>query len=825
MQNTNLKTSLHILFITLLLFAQLGLKAQVNLAGVVTADNNPAPGAAVRIIELNRQAIANNQGHFEFIAIPKGIYTLTASYIGCNVYEQSIRIDTFTGIVNISLTKTDNKLEEVVVTGVFKGLLLKENPVAITNVSLKKIDEATETNIIDALVKNVPGLNVVKTGPNVSKPFIRGLGYNRVLTLYDGIRQEGQQWGDEHSIEVDGYNIEKAEVIKGPASLMYGSDALAGVLSLYPQKPSVPDGKLHGRIVSEYQSNNNLIGNGAQLNFSKGSFSLAVNASARFAKNYRNALEGRVYNTGFHEKNFAVFTGYHTKAGYSHLRYTYYNNQQGIPDGSRDSLTRKFTYQLFEAGEDTISKRPIVSDEMLNSYRLSPLHQHIEHQRLYTHNSYKAGNGSIDVLVGLQQNIRKEYNHPTVPDKPGMHVTLNTINYGLRYNTAKTGGFETAIGINGMIQNNKSIDATDFPIPDYHLKDAGLFIYSKWKKEKLTISGGVRYDVRNISWNNFYVTNNPLSGFDSKVTGADTIGAKLQFVAYNKTFHGISASAGFTLQLNNRFNLKVNIGRGYRSPNITEMASNGLDPGAHIIYLGNRNFKPEFSLQEDVGLSFNNRNLSAELSIFNNNIRNYIYLSLLADENGNAVTDEQGNKTYQYRQSSAWLYGAEFYASFHPQNMKGFAFDNSFSLVYGLNTDATVKGKGTQGEYLPLMPPFRWQSTVTQKIATGNGFIKDVSFKGELEYMAAQNRYLGLNNTETKTPGFTLINTGVNATINYGKTKNLQLYFIANNLLNTTYQSHLSRLKYFEYYTASPNGTAGMYNMGRNLCIKIITSF
>ncbi|MBG9377615.1 TonB-dependent receptor [Panacibacter sp. DH6] len=820
-----MKTSLYLPPIFIFTLLSLSLQAQVKLSGTVTTEGFPAQGATVRIAELHRQTLTGNKGDFLFADIPAGLYTITANYIGCNMHEQKLFIDSSAFTLNIALSKTDNKLEEVVVTGVFKGLLVKENPVAITSVSLKKIDQSVETNIIDALVKNVPGLNVVKTGPNVSKPFIRGLGYNRVLTLYDGIRQEGQQWGDEHSIEVDGYNIEKAEVIKGPASLMYGSDALAGVVSLYPQKPESADSKLHGRIVSEYQSNNNLIGNGVQVNYNNGRFSFALTGSARYAKNYRNALEGRVYNTGFREKSFSVFTGYTTKAGYSHLRYTYYNNQQGIPDGSRDSLTRKFTYQQFEAGEDTVSKRPLADDAMLNSYRLSPLHQHIAHQRLYTHHYYKAGNGSIDVLLGLQQNTRKEYNHPTVPDKPGMFVKLNTINYGIRYNTPKISGFETAIGINGMLQTNSSIDATDFPIPDYQLKDAGLFIYTKWKKEKLTVSGGIRYDVRKINWENFYVKNNPLSGFDGKVTGADTMGATLQFPAYNKTFHGVSASAGFTLQLSNKLNLKINVGRGYRSPNITEMASNGLDPGAHIIYLGNRNFKPEFSLQEDVGLNFNSTNLSAELSVFNNHIKNYIYLSLLADENGNAITDAQGNKTYQYRQSSAWLYGAEFFASFHPRYIKGFVFDNSLSVVYGINTDEAVKGKGIQGAYLPLMPPLKWQSTIMQKIETGHALITTVSVKAELEYVATQNRYLGLNNTETKTPGYTLLNAGLHTTIQYSKAKSLQLYLIANNLLNNTYQSHLSRLKYFEYYTASPAGTFGMYNMGRNVCIKLVLPF
>src|SRR5690606_6436600 len=148
-------------------------------------------------------------------------------------------------------------------------------------------------NIIDVLVKNVPGIKAVKTGPNISKPFIHGLGYNRVLTLYDGIRQEGQQYGDEHGIEIDDYNIEQAEVIKGPASLLYGSDAIAGVISLFPYIPKSNDGKLHGKYTSEYQTNNNLIGNGLRLDYSDEKWLFALNGSYRMAKNYRNPIDGR----------------------------------------------------------------------------------------------------------------------------------------------------------------------------------------------------------------------------------------------------------------------------------------------------------------------------------------------------------------------------------------------------------------------------------------------------------------------------------------------------------------------------------------------------
>lgn len=716
-------------------------------------------------------------------------------------------------------------LNEVVVTGVSKATLVRENPAAIVTVSTRAMERTTEPNLMDGLAKNVPGLNMIKTGPNVSKPSIRGLGYNRVLTLYDGIRQEGQQWGDEHGIEVDAYDINRAEVIKGPASLMYGSDALAGVISLFPYIPDVDDGKLHGKFVSEYQSNNNLVGNGLRLGYSGKKFLFALRGSYRMAKNYRNAIDNRVYNTNFDEKNLSALVGFKTNKGYSHFNVTLYSNLQGIPDGSRDSLTRKFTKQVYEGNNDDIKNRPLVPYDELNTYRLSPLHQRIDHYRIYTHHFYQLGKGDVDIIFSLQQNIRREYNHPTMPNQAGMYVRLNTLNYGLRYDAPRLGNIETTVGVNGMLQQNKSMHATDFPIPDYMLYDGGAYWYTKWKSGKWSMSGGVRYDLRRVQWKDFFVRNNPVTGFDERVVLPDTANAVLQFPAYDKVLKGISASVGFTYQASREVGLKFNIGRGYRAPNITEMASNGLDPGAHIIYLGNRNFEPEFSLETDLGASARFSDFSAELSLFNNHIQDYIYLTMLADNNGDPITDAQGNKSYQYQQASAQLYGLEAALSFHPIKLRGFSFDNSLSVVYGFNKSEIYEGKGEQGAYLPLMPPLKIWSSIAQKITIASGLGTSFTPKIEMEFAARQNRFLGLNQTETPTPGYALLHIGLMADIRCFNNRSLQLYLQINNLLDKTYQSNLSRLKYFEYYNQSPNGYQGMYNMGRNICLKIVLPF
>jgi len=716
-------------------------------------------------------------------------------------------------------------LNEVVVTGVSRATPLRENPVAITRISAKSIDRSVETNIIDVLVQHTPGLNAVKTGPNISKPFIRGLGYNRVLTLYDGIRQEGQQWGDEHGIEVDAYNIDHAEVIKGPASLLYGSDALAGVVSLFPYLPSEKDGQLHGRFLSEYQDNNGLFGNGLRLSYSNSHWSYAIRGSFRQARNYTDRIDGRVYNTGFRENNLSWTTGYTASKGYTYFNATLYDDLQGIPDGSRDSLTRKFTRQVFEGSADDLKNRPIVPDDVLNSYVLSPLHQHIRHYRLYTNNHYQAGNSVIDATLGFQQNIRREYSHPTAPAQAGLFVRLNTINYGLLWQMPERRHINIALGANGMYQNNQSRNATDFPIPDYHLFDKGIFLYGKWKGGPVTLSGGIRYDARSVKGGDFYTAIDPGTGFTRQVSLPDTAGATLQFPALDKNFSGTSLSFGLTYQLTGKISLKVNLARGYRSPNLTELSSNGLDPGAHIIYLGNRDFSPEFSFQQDLGINAYFDDLTFSSSLFINNIRHYIYLRQQTGVNGNPLTDAQGNKTFQYQQASARLYGAEAAADLHPKIWKGFQWNNTFAVVYGINTQNSLRGKGIAGEYLPLIPPLQWLSHISQEIRTGSATFTTLRPGAGLEYNGAQNRYMGLYNTETYTGSYTLVDLSLSLTVRYAKNHSLEFLAQVNNLFDEAYQSHLSRLKYFEYYTHSPNGHLGIYGMGRNSCIKMILGF
>src|ERR1700761_6015025 len=354
-----------------------------TLSGVVTdkADGKPIPGATVSVPDLRISTASDANGKYTINQLPKGVYLVQVSFIGYATFNQKVDFSKTTQL-NIQLQASSIEAGEVVITGVSRATEIKRDPGPMAAVSKTYIDQhSASTNVIDEIA-NLPGISAVTTGPNVSKPFIHGLGYNRVITLQDGIRQEGQQWGDEHGIEVDQNSIDRVEVIKGPASLTYGSDAIGGVVNLITALP-VPDGQILGSVMGLYGTNNGLINNSFKLQGNNNGFVWGTVLSAKEAKDYQNQHDGRVYGTNFQEKDARVMLGLNKSWGSSYINASIFDDEQAIPDGSRDSITRQFTQQITDAD----AFRPIVPQSALNSYTLPVLHQHVQLYRIYSNSN------------------------------------------------------------------------------------------------------------------------------------------------------------------------------------------------------------------------------------------------------------------------------------------------------------------------------------------------------------------------------------------------------------------------------------------------------
>ncbi|QMU29074.1 TonB-dependent receptor [Adhaeribacter radiodurans] len=797
-----------------------------SIKGRVMANGEPLAYASVGVMGTRLGATSNDKGYYEIKNIPPGSIEVGASSIGYQSQKASANLTPGSTItINFILKEITSKLEEIVVTGVTRATEVKKSPIPIATISKKEININVNSNIIDAIVKGVPGVSATTTGPNISKPFIRGLGYNRVLNMYDGIRQEGQQWGDEHGTEVDQYGIDRAEVVKGPASLTYGSDALAGVINMIPAIPKGVDGKLKGDLLTDFHSNNGLIGTSLGISYNKSDWKFYLRGTQKRAHNYQNPVDGWVYGSAYREYNLSGTARVDKTWGFSQISTTLYDNLQEIPDGSRDSLSRKFTKPIREGNEDEIKNRPIVPDNELKTYAIGNLHQAIQHYRVYTHNQFIIGQGNINATFGFQQSRRREFLFPTLPDKAALFLVLNTFNYDVHYNLPTWNGLETTLGVNGMYQTNQNKDATNFPIPDYDLFDVGTFVFTKRTLGKFDVSGGIRYDTRHLTWNDFYTGTNA-TGFGQKVNAQEP-GAYLQFPEFTHQYHGISGSLGATYNLSDQILLKANLARGYRSPNINEVGSNGLDPGAHIRYQGNREFKPEFNFQKDISFLAYLKNLDISVELFDNRISNYIFQARLSDDQGQPIVDDQGNLTYKYQQSKAQLYGGEFTLNLHPESVPWLNFNNSLAYVNGINKNSKLRETyGDAAKYLPFILPLHYRSEIRGTLRKSVGAYTGIYARLELDAYGRQNKIYAVDNTETPTSGYVLFNTGVGTNVKQKSGRVFcQLFFQVNNLFDKAYQSHLNRLKYFEYFQASPNNHRGIYNMGRNFSAKVIIPF
>ncbi len=464
-------------------------QATISLSGkVIDAKTNAAlPGASIFIHDINKGAVSKEDGSYQINNIPAGKYLVEVSYVGYSSNAQTINIRNSTQ-QNFGLQQTAVEQEAVIVTGVSSATRIKQNPQPVTVIKRQDFVNTTATNTIDALTKLVPGVNAVTTGPAISKPFIRGLGYNRVLTINDDVPQEGQQWGDEHGIEIDDYSVQRVEVLKGPASLIYGSDAIAGVINIQSQVPT-PEGTIKANFLSEYQTNNALRGFYGNIAGTKNGFSWNAYGSYKGAQDYSNKYDGNVFNSKFYNKNFGGMVGYRGNWGYSHLLVSNFDQHIGMVEGDRDSATGQFIKTL-PGGEEAIT-----NDDDFKTTSMEIPYQHIRHFKVTSDNNFKVGSSNVDVVVGYQHNQRQEFGNPDAASIPDAWFDLQTLNYAVRWHLPYVHNWHTTIGVTGMYQTNEN-KAAEVLIPAYNLFDIGGFVFTQYTKNKITLSGGIRYDTR-----------------------------------------------------------------------------------------------------------------------------------------------------------------------------------------------------------------------------------------------------------------------------------------------------------------------------------------
>ena len=764
---------------------------KVSLSGKITdaKTGEAIPGASVYFADDKIGAIADAQGKYLLNNIPSGHHIVEVSSAGYATLVMHLELTANTE-KDFALSSIVIENQGVIVTGVSGATSIRKSPVSVTAIRKSALLQSASSNIIDALTR-IPGVSQLSTGPAISKPFIRGLGYNRVVVVNEGVRQEGQQWGDEHGVEIDELSIARAEVLKGPASLMYGSDAMAGVVNFITNIP-VAEGVVKANILSNYQSNSGLFGLNGNIAGNQKGFNWNVYGTYKSSGDYKNKYDGKVLNSRFNEKNFGGYFGVNRSWGYSHIIFSRFNQRLGLVQGDRDDATGKF---ILFAGS-TLERIAIQQD--LDSRDLFVPQQRVQHNKIISDNNFAINKSRLKINIGYQNNLRQEFGNPVDPLEKSLFFDLKTINCNFQWQLPEMKEWHTTIGVNGMRQFNQN-KGEEVLIPEYNIFDFGSFVYVQRLFKKSTVSGGLRFDNRSV---------------DSKELKE---GTDLKFNAFKKSFANISGSVGISYEPSETVTLKMNIARGFRAPALAELASNGAHEGTNRYEYGDQNLKSETSSQLDGGIDIDYEHFSMGLAVFYNRINNFIFYRKLASAfGGDSLVNVNGNDipAYKFNQTDATLAGFEASLDIHPHPLDWLHFENTVSFVRG-RFDKAID----VSDNLPLIPAGKLTSELRANFKKAGKTFSNFYVKAGADKFFDQKKPFTGYNTETTTPGYTLLNAGIGSDVTSKNKTIFSLHLSVTNIADVAYQSHLSRLKYAAENLVT--GRPGVFSTGRNFSVKL----
>ncbi len=623
------------------------LSSQNSVTGTVTdAKNQPIKGVTVNASEIHKGTTTDENGKYTLNNLPNSNLKLTFSFIGFATQNKTISLQQKEMLLDISLEEKAFQMDEIIVSTAFNKLQ-SQNVMKVEHASMRSLQQKGTSTLIEGLA-TIPGVSQVSTGTSIGKPVIRGLSGNRVLVYSQGVRIENQQFGEEHGLGLNDSGIESVEVIKGPASLLYGSDALGGVLYFNPEK--FADAHTFKTNFSQKLFSNTLGSNTSLgLKTSAENWKFSARGSYNTHSDYRIPNGDRVTNTRYNETDFKTGIGYSNAKFSSILRYNYNKLDLGIPENG--------------IAEQTSSKKTIYPKQGVFNHLLS------------SNNVVYFQKSKLDFNVGYVENDRSEFEDSNIAV---LHMKLKTFNYDAKFHLPKFGKIESIIGVQGMYQTNKN-SGEEYLIPDANTTDYGVFGTLNYEWKSNVIQAGLRFDNRKII---------------SKANGIS--GEEGSFEAINKSYDSFNASLGFKTELVEDLTLRLNVASGFRAPNLAELTSNGVHEGTNRYEVGNEYLKNEQNIQTDINLEYNNSHFEFFVNGFYNHINHYIYAAP-----GGTVLD--GNEVFDYIQNNAILYGGEVGLHFHPHPLDWLHLESSFE---------NVTGKKQNGDYLPLIPANSWSNTI-----------------------------------------------------------------------------------------------------------------
>lgn len=765
MKRLLLLTSIHFCF--LISFAQT--PTAYTVSGSVTGESGKPLPAHVHVHELGKGTAANLEGEFSIPGLRPGTYHLHFTHIGYKAETKTIRITDEDQIVQIQMQESSIVLQSLTIeANPFKNGPLEQSQ------SIEVIDrdyiERNNTGTFANALEKLPGISTINTGVGISKPVIRGMSFNRIMINDRGIKQEGQQWGADHGLEIDPFDVDRVEVIKGPASLIYGSDGMAGVINIAPGTHPEP-GEIQGHIISTYRTNNNMWGSTAMVEGNENDVVFKARFTAQDYQNYRvptdqftyagyvlPVYDNRLKNTAGKERHFSASAGIRRDWGKSTLTVSQFRQQAGIFTGAVGIPT---AYSLRHDRGHRVIDYP---------------RQENTHLKIISNTTLQHKNNWMEIDLGYQYNRRQEeslpHAHGVGPTPEGnlaLGLYLETFTANVRLNRQVNEKTQTIWGLQSSYLRN-SHGGFEFLLPNFNSLQGGVYYFHEYRwKDNLILNAGLRADAaghrihehlqpvyERLEPTGEYIQRNP---------------------DINKRFFNLSGSTGLSWILKENQNLKVNLGSSFRMPTPIELSTNGIHHGNFRHEVGNPNLQPERSYQADLNYTYSRKDFLIGVSPFWGYFDGYIYLA----PTGRFSTLPGSSMVWEYRQNNAVFTGSELKVEWVivPQVTISLAGE----YLYNFNLDTRLP--------LPLTPPLSLLTGMTYQMPVNLGVIRGLHAYVEYRQTSSQRR---TDRNERATDGYQLLEAGLGWEVYFGR-QSLKFQLSGQNLTNEYYFNHLSRYR------------------------------
>ncbi|MEE9362224.1 MAG: TonB-dependent receptor [Cellulophaga sp.] len=765
-----------------------------QIKGLVVNASTLQPIEGVNIISNGLFAISSSTGEFIIKNVTDGTYNFKTSHIGYISKIVTVKVGEEMKEVKISLDESTTALEEVEVHGKTNKRIAKELSTVSQSISKEFLDKNRENSLMQTL-KKIPGVSTMNIGSGQSKPVIRGLGFNRVAVVQNGIKHEAQQWGNDHGLEIDQYGIENIRIVKGPASLLYGSDAIAGVVDIQPAKTPLQN-SFKGEVNLLGESNNNLLGVSAGVLARKEKWFYRGRITFRDYGDYKVPTDKIRYdnyifelhnnylrNTAGKEINGSFSIGYVSENVKSETFFSNVNAKNGFFANAHGLEVRTSNIDYDNSNRDIDL----------------PFHK-VNHFKITNKKTIVSDNHMFQLEFGYQNNHREEHSEsvphgymPKPVDSKERVFNKNTYSLNVRDSFKPNDRHSIEAGLNVEFQQN-TIGGWGFLIPEYNRFSAGVFAYDQFEiKTNLHFRFGLRYDHGFLNTKSYY------DWYPSTINNNDDTTSEVYLQRADNTaldFGNVSASAGLSY-IHKNTTYKINLGKSFRMPLANELATDGVNYHMYRYEKGNLNLDPEESYQLDIEVDHSTKLFSIGVSPFVNLFNNYIYLNPTSNYH-------ETLQVYEYTQSKVFRVGGEVMAS--TTLLKKIQLDASVEYVYSRQTSGAKKGFT-----LPFSPPLSGLLSVNYQLKEFL-FLKTPQLIADYRITAAQNEIVP---PEEQTKGYQVLHMSFLAEMDIFKNNPpVSLRVKLNNVCNTNYYDHTSFYRLIDVPEA-----------GRNFSISITIPF